>query len=268
MSDTRILPVVILYKMKYHQCAIYNEMLCNYKGIQIVVYDNSPEPQIIPNSNVIYYHNPKNGGVSAGYNYAAQIAQKLGNIDYLLLLDQDTIFPKEYIDILSIKIREYPFVNLFVPRIVYDSHMPFSPIKTTGINRNAVFLEEGLYSLSDYLPVNSGACMKIDVFDKVCGYNPEIRLDFADYDFFSRLGIVSNSYYVLGASAFQNFSNNENNISKLKTRYKLFIESGRIAKKNIIIRKDVVYMVIRHTLALTIRTKKLFFIMYFLKNFK
>ena len=72
-----------------------------YPSIKVVLYDNSLLPINEQYSeNVIYFHDKINGGVSAGYNYASKIAKELGNIDFLLLLDQDTLFSSDYIDVL------------------------------------------------------------------------------------------------------------------------------------------------------------------------
>ena len=48
----------------------------------------------------------------------------------------------------------------------------------------------------DYLPVNSGACIRLSAFEKVEGYNKDIRLDFADFDFFSRMAVLYDFFYM------------------------------------------------------------------------
>jgi hypothetical protein len=62
----------------------------------------------------------------------------------------------------------------------------------------------------------------------------------------------------------QQFSNEETDIEKLSRRYIIYLEDGKAAKANKKIKNFVCFMMLKHTLALTIRTKNLFFIKTFL----
>lgn len=259
-SKNTILPVVVLYNMDYYSSNVYNTLLLYYPTLHVLVYDNSPNPQLILDENIIYYHDKSNGGVTAGYNYAAAYVKNENFANALLLLDQDTCFESDYIVKLNEAMMNYPKVSLFVPRLFYKNDIVFSPYKRSILSRNNPILHEGLYSLYNYLPVNSGTCIRLRAFENICGYNKSIKLDFADIDFFSRLCIVDDQYYVLKSVAQQQFSNEESNLEKLSWRFLIYLQDGKAAKANILIKNFVCFMILKHTLALTYRTKSFFFI--------
>jgi len=265
-----VLPIVVLYNVDFYETNVYRTLLSHFQGERILIYENSPEPQNrgYESDRICYHHDPFNGGVSAAYNYGVAIAKQLGDVDAVLLLDEDTRFEPDYLSVIQKVMGIYPEINLFVPQVLYAGEQPFSPI-SRGIRRHrGALLGEGLYSLKDYLPVNSGACIRIAAFEKAGGYNPEIRLDFADFDFFSRLAVHDDRFYRVDSTARQSFSNEEKQLGKLFRRYQFYIEGARAARRNPQIRNMVTIEVLRHTLALTARTRRLRFINYLIRKFR
>jgi len=262
-----IFPIVVLYNVDFHESNVYRTLLSHYPKLRVLLYENSPMPQnkCYESDVVCYYHDSQNGGVSAAYNYGASIAKHLSDIDAVLLLDEDTKFEADYISILQMALSAHSDISLFVPQILYACSLPFSPIRRGFRWKRWEKLPEGVYKLDDYLPVNSGACIRLSAFEQVGGYNEDIRLDFADFDFFSRLGLVSDTFYRVGSVAHQSFSNDETETGKLFRRYQFYIEGARAARKNHHIKKMVDVEVLRHTLALTVRTKSFMFIKYLIK---
>lgn len=264
-----VLPIVVLYNVDFHETNAYRTLLSGVDMGKMLIYENSPEPKnkCYENEKVLYHHNPQNGGVSSAYNYGADLARRIGDIDALLLLDEDTRFESDYLIVLQTAIESHPDINLFVPQILYAGNRPFSPIhRGIHIQRGAL-LSEGVYSMKVYLPVNSGACIRLSAYEKVGGYNKDIRLDFADFDFFSRMAVFFDSFYCVSSTAFQSFSNEEKQVDKLFGRYQLYIEGARVARRNPLIRTMVFVEVLRHTLALTARTRKFCFINHLIRNF-
>lgn len=263
-----ILPVVVLYKVDFRDTNVFRTLLIHYAGQRILIYENSPEPlnQVYESEKVCYHHDAGNGGVSAAYNYGASVARQLGDVDALLLLDEDTRFEPDYLSVLETAMKAHPYIDLFVPQVLYAGHHPFSPIhRGLRMNRGAM-LSEGQYSLKQYLPVNSGACIRLSAFGKAGGYQAGIRLDFADFDFFSRLALVSEKFYRVNSTAFQSFSNEETQPDKLFRRYQFYLEGAREARRNRQISTMVVVETLRHTLALTLRTRSLRFMKEFIKS--
>ena len=81
-----ILPIVVLYNVDFHDTNVYRTFLSQSSGDRILLYENSPEPQnqCYESEKVLYYHDPRNGGVSAAYNYGAAVARRLGDIRYVV----------------------------------------------------------------------------------------------------------------------------------------------------------------------------------------
>lgn len=265
MRIIKILPIIVIYNEDFHKCNCYNSFIKSYANHRILLYENSPEPinKKYESNLVLYYHNKNNGGVSTAYNYGAKIAFDNKYANYILLLDQDTIFSPNYIDILTENIIRNPDIYLFVPTIIYNDNKPFSPAiisryKTIGVKLNA-----GIYSLNKYLPVNSGACIETNMFQQNFGYNEKIKLDFADFDFFNRLKKHTDKFCIINSTAYQSFSNEEIDLCKLENRFKFYIEGAN----NTIFKRKFTFQVIRHTLSLTLRTKNMFFIKYLIKNY-
>lgn len=265
-----VLPIVVLYNVDFYETNVYRTLMSHFQGERILIYENSPEPQnqCYETEKTLYHHDSSNGGVSAAYNYGAAIAKQYSDVDAILLLDEDTQFESDYLSALQTAIEIHPEINLFVPQVLYTGDQPFSPISRGIHKRRGALLGEGLHSLNDYLPVNSGACIRIAAFEKAGGYNPEIRLDFADFDFFSRLAVHDDKFYRVDSTARQSFSNEEKRLDRLFLRFQFYIEGARAAYRNPLIRNMVKIEVMRHTLALTVRTHRLRFINYLIRIFR
>jgi GT2 family glycosyltransferase len=264
-----ILPVVVLYNIDYRATNAYRTLLSQSGVNRILLYENSPEPQnqCYESPTVCYHHDAANGGVSAAYNYGADLAEKLGDVDALLLLDEDTQFQPDYLSRLQSALEQHPDISLFVPQVLYAGEEPFSPIHRGLRRKRGALLGEGRYSLKRYLPVNSGACIRLLAFRQAGGYNAKIRLDFADFDFFSRLAEVSATFYRVDSIARQSFSNEETRVDRLFRRYQFYLEGARVARCNRLISTIVNVEVLRHVLALTLRTRKWCFLSEYIKRF-
>lgn len=259
----RIFPIVVVYRADFRQTNAHSSLLSGFQGGSYLIYDNSPEPQnqrYATPGTIYYYHDASNGGVSAAYNYGARLAESIGGVDALLLLDHDTCFQKDYITKLEEALEAFPKVDLFVPQVVYQGDRPFSPVNRGRGRRQGVNLPAGCYSLNDFLPVNSGACIRLSAFKRAGGYNSAIRLDFADFDFFSRLAAVTDKFCVLDSVAHQSFSNEEACTDKLWQRYQFYLEGAKIAHRNPLIRRMVEVDALRHACALAWRTRNLKFL--------
>ena len=82
-----------------------------------------------------------------------------------------------------------------------------------------------------------------------------------------RISALYDTFYRVGSIARQSFSNEETRADILFRRYQFYIEGARIARRNPLIRKMVNIEVMRHTLALTVRTRRFMFINYLIQNY-
>lgn len=261
----KILPIIVIYNDLLKDCQIYKSFLQYYPGVAFL-YDNSKQPinGIYESESVIYVHDKSNGGVSKAYNSGAKWAKEHG-FDYVLLLDEDTTFPRDYMEILSKAINANKNCSVFAPQITYgDEERIFSPSKFGRCGKvTGVRLPYGIHSLHDYLPVNSGCGISVKAFYKAGGYNDNIKLDFADFDFFIRLRSIAPTFCLVEGNVHQSFSNEVSDADKLFRRFKMYIDGAvNFGQKSLI-----GMQVLRHTLALTARTKSLRFIKYYLSNY-
>lgn len=220
--------VIVLYKQKFSDCNSVNTLFKLYggKNISILVYDNSPSPQEIAKSDsweISYIHDVQNSGLGKAYNVAAKIAEK-NNKKFLFLLDQDTSFPSESLEIYLDSIKQSPEVKLFSPILYIDTNLIMSPSKVhLKWGRFISSIEPGLYSFKDYVPVNSGMCIELDAFKKAGGYNENIKLDGSDFQFIERFSKIHKKFCVIDLRANQDFSLNDDNFNSVLHRYKIFL---------------------------------------------
>ena len=264
MTSQILLPVVILYREDYHDSNVYQSLLHKYDHLHIVIYENSPTPdnRKYASEYIHYFHNPNNGGVTAGYNRGAAFGAEELDVGYILLLDQDTRFEEDYLEKLSSEIERSAY-DLYVPVIMTEDGQPCSPVRVTKTSIKGVRVTPGVYSLSEYKPINSGACVRLTTFLSVGGYNEHIKLDFADFDFFERLATKVSDYKIIDSVAYQSFSNEEKDNRKLYNRFRIYIQDALQFQDA----RRLWPVVLRHTLALTLRTKKLQYISYFISKY-
>lgn len=254
----KILPIIVIYDKDWSECRIYKSLFSNLE-MEILIYDNSCKAsnRVYENQLTHYIHDPSNPGVSKAYNKCAKWALQHG-FSHIVLFDDDTILPSTYIDNLYEVLRKEPETKVLAPLLKYDSGRKiFSPTRNPITNKTAKPLSlPGINRLQDFLPVNSGSCINLESFFSVTGYNENIPLDFADYDFFVRLNNKVDTFYLLNCTGEQSFSNNETDSKKLLRRYKYYLEGAFHFCKPSAIRLQV----FKHTLSLFLRTNDIEFL--------
>ncbi|WP_158542234.1 glycosyltransferase [Pedobacter chinensis] len=229
-----LLVTIVLYKQSFNDTpsvkSIETSLSSALEKGMVFVYDNSPIPQQIQSEiagwKIIYKHNPKNDGISKGYNESAELAKELGK-EWLLFIDQDSVFPVDYLQSLESAINENK--NTFI----------FAPILKSGariISPNWVFLEKGLsmkIPITGNQPmkfksfINSGLCVRLTAFNKVGGYNDKIRLDFSDTYFVNKLKRAFNQIYVLDMIVEHSLSTFSDNYNSQLIRFRYYCNGAR-----------------------------------------
>ncbi len=265
---------MVLYKEQLSSTLTWKTLLADCvqsDRISLYVHDNSPCPQTVSTPLCVrYHHDAENCGLSVAYNQAAQYAHENG-YEWLLLLDQDTTFPAGALDAyLETVDTQGGKSQVFVPQLVYQqASRPFSPVRMSScMYAQGIFLDEGFHAWGRYSVVNSGLCVHTSVFRAAGGYNEKVRLDFADFQFVERLRRVTSGFFRIGIVAEQAFSNEQCEVESLLSRYRLYIESAyHCEKASFGKRLGFFYVVLRHTLALIVRTKSLSFLSVFGKEY-
>lgn len=265
MKDIYI--VIVLYKCNIYQARAYSSLIKGLGKRPYMIYDNSPlsfaQTSNIP-ENAMYIRDTENKGLPAAYNRAAAEAASQG-FHRLLLLDQDTFFPKGCWKAYE-KASDYD--GIVAPQLQTDSGTAFSPIDISCWSTKGVNLEPGEYSLFNYNVVNSGICVPISLFEQVGGYSPQVRLDFADYQFNRQIRKLRPAFLLLGFTALQDFSDDCTDTHQLLTRYKLYAQSAKaFTTEGMTDALKHHFSVLKHTLALTLRTRSTAFIKEYIVSF-
>src|ERR1700734_2916453 len=102
-ATDRILAVIVLYKQQIGDSLTFKSIAAAGQNpncpVRTLIYDNTPDasnPGPSP-ENVRYETSGHNDGLAVAYNRALELAGELG-IPWLLLLDQDTVLPPDFLE--------------------------------------------------------------------------------------------------------------------------------------------------------------------------
>jgi GT2 family glycosyltransferase len=264
----RVLLVIVLYQQSLEKSVAYRSLKANFGGYDFeydfFVYDNSQAQQ--PNlENVYYVHDTGNSGISYAYNQAAQYAQKNG-FQWLLLSDQDTSYPNNVLKKYAQVIQNCPDMKLIVPKVRTHKGALLSPCRY--IHKRGKYLqsiESGKLLLKGLSVINSGMMVDVNTFISAGGYNEKVPLDLSDHQFIERYKRKERFFWVLDAEILQDFSNDETNANKLYNRFYIFVNAVKNCERtNMIDSIDYFVLVLRRAVKLTLRTKQIRFIKYFI----
>jgi GT2 family glycosyltransferase len=192
-----LLVVLVLFQTTLRESAAFISLTNALNGASgsIFIYDNSPEMQVLPETDwtLHYQHDPTNPGVSKAYNEGFKIARQL-NKRWMLLVDQDTFFP----DTIFEKYFEARVCSEIVVPILKDDAGVVSPLEfyLGGGQRLSVLKSNQTVSLKKYFFHNSGLLISTDAFEKANGYDENLPLDFSDFSFVHRLRRTNDQFFV------------------------------------------------------------------------
>ncbi|BES62408.1 glycosyltransferase [Dysgonomonas capnocytophagoides] len=270
-ANLKVLVVIVLYNESLLESKTYNTLLCDSIDYdEIFIYDNSPVKQEVPSlsKKYQYIHYPDNPGLSKVYNEAANYAATKG-IDWLLLLDQDTSFPKGAWSSYLQAVEKFPYIKMFTPRHIIKSGRFISPVPY--IYRFAcskTFVPIGIASFEKFIPINSGMLVNVQAFIEVGGYNEAVTLDFSDTQFVERFTSKYKEFYILDCICSQDFSAETTNFTSLLNRFEIFCKCARNCQKNRLVDKIQYFLVVlKRTISLSVKCKKVVFLRYFFKYY-
>jgi hypothetical protein len=159
-------------------------------SIQVFIWDNSPEPllaQEIP-APFRYHHSGANVGLSRAYNSAATMAEK-ESIPWLLLLDQDTTLPENFLaDMLvnATQLMRVPEIAAIVPT-VFVKDFVVSPRRMLFNRHEAYPSGESGVADGELAAINSGSLLRVQDLLEIGGYSDGFWLDYSDWYVFHQL---------------------------------------------------------------------------------
>ncbi|MFH1288500.1 MAG: glycosyltransferase [bacterium] len=246
--EVNIFAILIVYNCKIEESKTLNSLLGNYaknpkafKNFKLVMYDNSLIEQKICLSipfKYQYIHDPKNKGLATAYNYAFNKAIA-ASYDWLLLLDQDSSLPEDFIDNLIHEIsgiEKDNTVAAVVPKLRYKENL-FSPSKDLfgGTLRPIDMRHKGICDFKVFA-TGSGTAVRVSFVQKIGGFDEFYWLDFLDRWLFITINNMGGKVYVtdsiidhdLSVMNYDKYMNEERykNILKYETIFMKSFKSG------------------------------------------
>jgi GT2 family glycosyltransferase len=199
MSDILIQCVVVLYECTLGDSKTLLSLAeaCRQhsglsKRISLLIYDNSRYPQSANldrwNFGVVkYHHASENGGLAAAYNQALSMAIE-ADIQWLLLLDQDTVLVPTLFPALvtAIEFPLPPEIHGVVPKLMQQGEILSPQIVGRFHNHDFPVAFSGTFR-GKITALNSAACLKVQALAAIGGFPREYWLDFLDHIIFHRL---------------------------------------------------------------------------------
>lgn len=225
-SAAKILIVTVIYNQKISDTNVYKTLLSEKEDVYI--YDNSPSPQPIDNfpKNWVYIWDKSNPGLSVAYNKAAEYAASNG-YDWLLISDQDTIYPQKTLERYRWHIGAFRTTKMFLPKVKISDSTYLSPVtnKFYFAKTSDKIPVSGEIELKKYAVINSGILVTTDSFLSCGGYNNKVFLDFSDFQFIERFENIYHSAMIIDIECLQDFSNIVDSTQKKLSRFILFCKS-------------------------------------------
>ncbi|MFT4093283.1 MAG: hypothetical protein QM640_06555 [Niabella sp.] len=270
VPNKNILLVIVLYNIKLEESKSYLTLLANSEEVNqycLLVYDNSPRPQALSSLplKVIYVHDSKNSGVSKGYNEGIKYGLK-HKFQSVLLLDQDTEFPKGALDIYTKYLLKEKEISLFVP-ILLSNGAIYSPcryiISKGFLWKNA---RPGKFVCKKKAILNSGTLLRLK--SSILWFDERIKLYFSDFDFFMKFKKTEKYFFVLPIYANHTLSDiAEKNINAAKFRFRHYSYGAVITAKSAKERLFSGFWVFLRSIKLSILYKDIAFLTIFYKYY-
>ena len=182
--------IVVLYKCAPNDSLTIKGLLNNYKynpklfdHLKLIIYENDycDSKTVIFPFDSEHVRNQTNDGVAKAYNYALKAAIDT-NFKWLLLLDQDTSIPDDFISKIFNKIDRTNTLDVvaIVPKIYnYESQISPSKVCWGGVHRP--FVANNLNSTNlEINALGSGSIIFVDYIRGIGGFNEEYWLDGLD----------------------------------------------------------------------------------------
>lgn len=233
-----ILFIIVSYKEYYYDSETFKSLIKSfdyYRGksqiLNVFIGDNTDiknweiNKVTFENINIIY-NKFENIGISKVYNKGVDLAIR-NNLEWVVLLDQDTSLPTNFCEVYAQSILEDNKVFIKVPKVyLKDKHRLLSPAKYIGYRSFLIKkIESGVQELKNISFINTGILVNISLFKKVRGYNEKIKLDFSDHDFVYRLKKQTSKYELLDIKLEQNFSSITDTKEQSLKRYEIYLEN-------------------------------------------
>jgi rhamnosyltransferase len=280
----KILFVVVLYKIILDESLTYKslgksiEEFCHDLRVDLLVCDNSSNPQIIKEDadsnrqfNIYYLHDSGNPGISLSYNRAAELAS-VKEKSWLLVMDQDTVFPVDAINKYVQSLNQYPNFSLYAPKVRGIDGLLLSPCGYKFYRGYPLQdLPVGINSSAGRNVINSGLLLDLEAYKSIDGYDERVWLYYSDFVFFNRLKKKYNEFVIVNCQLNHELSASDyTDYAFAMKRFQYYCEGAKAASlcdRNFV--SDISYRLTvgMRGMLMTWRFKKISFFKVFLQNF-
>ncbi len=210
---TSILVIIVLYKTKIEDSLSYRTFCKNMEYLnmpyQLIIYNNSPEIYIAPSDNYVLITPLQNEMLATAYNYALKEALDK-EIQWILLLDQDTYLTKEYFIQLNETLTKLNLENVaaIIPRLKYKK-ISLSPEAYSSILGPWGYrkkIQKGLIKNKTIVALNSTSLLSTKSLQTIAGFPLDFPLDMLDFCVYFKLSKENFSFYLLDVDIEHNLS--------------------------------------------------------------
>jgi len=236
----KLLIIVVLYGMEGRE----STSLLSLKeivdklgvGLDLLIYDNSPCPQVNPEFddgiNLFYFHDTRNHGLSAAYNYGLSIANANG-CKWVLLLDQDSLVTEDYfLEVLDQVQQGDNGIDCFIPVVKsMASGVVLSPSRLFfGSIHGEKYVTYGTPEVA-VSAINSGLVISVFFMNSIGGFNRDYFLDGLDHWLFRQVYRKHGKVFIMKSAILHDISieNYLNQVSLM--RHRLILESMNISSR-------------------------------------
>lgn len=269
--DIKIL--VVIYNTKLSDSAtllsLANQKITHKINISLVIYDNSARSnfekvfieKLTQHFDLVYKHTPQNLSLREIYNGEIK---EMNSDDILVILDDDTSLPDNYLDMVAQSIIENPSISLFVPKIFVHGSL-YSPHKSfVFLNRKIKKITNGAIYTRNMSAINSGMVIR-GAFFKSSGFLYPNFVDFYGTDkvFFDAYASNQRYFYVMNICVDHDVSNHPSNrdinnyasvINKVNVFWLKYLD-----KKRLLLNAYKLFMLF-YALKLSLKNKKIIFL--------
>lgn len=193
--NTRFLALVVVYGSDPFSTSSLQTLLANdfdRQRLRILVWDNSPTPSVneedLHRDRVLYRATPENLGLSSIYNQV--ISKDLDSEEHLILLDQDTVLPINFLKTADEAIGQHPDIDLFLPMIRANGYW-VSPLdyclgwgRYWAVPRYGRMKSAGVCAINSGMVISAKYLLGRSVYDeklRFYGTDTQFMLDYVDH---------------------------------------------------------------------------------------
>jgi GT2 family glycosyltransferase len=199
-SPISLCVIVVLYQRALSASPTYTSLSGQeFLGSRdlFVVYDNSPHSNLGPiPAGWEVVTDSTNGGLLAAYRHAISRA-KAADCPWILLLDQDTELPSDFLLVAHKNLallQDHAEVVAIVP-IVKAGDEQVSPM-LPRLGRESPLLLREVVETRWLMAINSGTCVRVDFIESIGGFSEIFWLDYLDHWLFKMIHNRGKSVYV------------------------------------------------------------------------